>query len=1647
MTPRRKSKSWDEIMGRVPDSGAVSTPIPEPLTSMERMIQSGIPKPTLDWPRPFVSTPGARPITGVIPTKEDALVPDKPVTYDFFTDRPEIRAKIDAGRKVFGPPTAVPIPSRTWRDIEPEETISEKVQRLRREGPSTPDFGQSDEEDKAVIRAEAKRLGFSDPFERREDLGLEPELDVPEEILALIQRTTQRSTAVNPSDPGFREQQEVNATLTEYFATLDTAEMEQENRALLKLVQQGGRVPVPGFEQLGGLLETTELMAKTNASIALLLLQKALPGQQEMERRLEQLLQSMGYESVFEATPEAVFEATRIVYDEWDAPWGVKGFLQLALTPEWLIPVVGAPGAIGKVALKALTLPRYLSPRVVRAVVNAANKDMAEAIARTPHGRRMAQQARIARETLAADSPGLAPFLEAEVGVVAKEPSWVAAPRPLTEYIAEVDAGVLGTSLFKKIADNALLTINPSANADDRIKQIYIGSIRQDVETKAHVKVATALLDAHAQGVLFRTGRILPIDKNGFYGNTGKQWGDVFAKPEEYNLTTEQLNYIYDYRKILEDANDMAVSQGLEALPLTTEGWFYIPRQVKAIREVTLETPTNPLMKRLWEEMTDGYQAGIKYNTSPRDTLELYLTGVYKRVNKRQLDDALSQYGIAPRAALPPRIVESVLNTQKGLQRARNAVTTLQRSLMRAKAVLRDVDKKPRPSKTRPTEEAQDQLITEDTLPRDLAGSQPRYSAGYRNEELTFESDLDKALYTVAGTRKLSNRDEAFMVWLRSRLPKVSDADIRAQGAQVRRAIREVFDATPPGETLSIPVQKSRTNLGVSAPKPKAKPKARQKPPESATIRKARKEVEELTEQLKVASARVSAADTKWQEARNIYRSALEGAKNAKVLPGRMFQRTEQDIPVRLWRNRLVPKDDAERLEEAFGSLFKPKQGRELYEGISKPLVGVEIFGNYARWLAATVDLGAPLIHGGFLLATNPVAWARATGRHLQALVMPQVQARYIRNNLSDIQDMIRAGIPVGDVEVFAAVERGGGLPIGKVLEYLPRGAEVRGMFQQAGTQTLGRFQATFNTFLTTARVEMWKSLSRNWDGPITDLGSHIRNMTGGLDSAALGLSRNRRAAEGTWMAFSPKLLRSTVALMSDAATALVKTTGSRVGFKTAPTMREKKAIQAVGTYIIGVMGIYAAAGMAMGKSWTGENGIWEGLNPLKGKQFLSYQINGDWIGVGGQVRALMSFFTKSVWALAPGGDPIENLISADVWDNPILNFLMSRGAPGVSFGTTAIEAVSGGKINANAYENIDDLPDALNQLGTSALPFTLQGWLEGEGLAATITSFAGLRTSAQTPGEKRDAIRNEVLPFVKLEMLTRTDVSDEIKDSFRRANTYKELPKNAQVFVDIKPAVKEAEELLDKRNRERGSWYQEYGDELQALENERNEHLGNLFRKYFYGKDYKFHRHRLNIAFRTNVENVRADYQTRIDKMIEKDDREESNFQFDLDLAVYNELTSDPKFIDPETDEFMFVAWEQALDAEGLSPARIDEIQEYNNRNDPQVEKDYAAAQALLEPYYKLYETITVSGLDPKRKTAWLEYNTTASNPRKNQLNMRYDFTVEKRFLRQNKAEMRADNFAIDTALVTWNDSQPHKYNREGQRIYAIKGDISQAF
>lgn len=71
-------------------------------------------------------------------------------------------------------------------------------------------------------------------------------------------------------------------------------------------------------------------------------------------------------------------------------------------------------------------------------------------------------------------------------------------------------------------------------------------------------------------------------------------------------------------------------------------------------------------------------------------------------------------------------------------------------------------------------------------LPRELAGAKPRY----RNSEIQFESDLDKALYIVAASGRLSKSDGQYMAWLRQQFPDMSDADIRAEGALVRAKLK-----------------------------------------------------------------------------------------------------------------------------------------------------------------------------------------------------------------------------------------------------------------------------------------------------------------------------------------------------------------------------------------------------------------------------------------------------------------------------------------------------------------------------------------------------------------------------------------------------------------------------------------------------------------------------------------------------------------------------------------------------------------------------------------------------------------------------------------------------------------------------------------
>lgn len=460
----------------------------------------------------------------------------------------------------------------------------------------------------------------------------------------------------------------------------------------------------------------------------------------------------------------------------------------------------------------------------------------------------------------------------------------------------------------------------------------------------------------------------------------------------------------------------------------------------------------------------------------------------------------------------------------------------------------------------------------------------------------------------------------------------------------------------------------------------------------------------QLRGQIQTAKAELETARTKFTTAKNRRARALESARRSEIAKGNIFGEAEETIPIAQWRNRFFRREDAGTLREGIDEFFNPAKQNPFATGAIET-------GNVIRFLSAVGDFAAPFIQGLPVLATNPRRWGRATLAHYQAFLDPTVQARFIRENLESFQEMAAHGTPVGDPEFFAALRPGQGISPGALLEGLPKGPEARRLLQQGGRQTFGRFQASYDTFLGSARAQMTDAL-RTTIPDAAERQAFIRNLTGGLDSRALGVKAPQRAFEGFALAFSPRLVRSTIALVGDL----------RLGLRSA---RGRQAWRSLSQLAAGTTGLYVAAGLGMGKNW---EEIQTGLNPLEGKKFLSYQINGDWIGVGGQIRAITQLLARTA------ADP-SSLGELDQFDNPLIAAFTSRGAPAIGLVGGAIEATTGA--NALPFDKIDSPPDFFKHVGKSALPFAVQGILEGENPLSTVFGLGGARTSAETRTEE----------------------------------------------------------------------------------------------------------------------------------------------------------------------------------------------------------------------------------------------------------------------------------------------------------------------
>jgi len=304
--------------------------------------------------------------------------------------------------------------------------------------------------------------------------------------------------------------------------------------------------------------------------------------------------------------------------------------------------------------------------------------------------------------------------------------------------------------------------------------------------------------------------------------------------------------------------------------------------------------------------------------------------------------------------------------------------------------------------------------------------------------------------------------------------------------------------------------------------------------------------------------------------------------------------------------------------------------------------------------------------------------------------------------------------------------------------------------------------------FLAMNRALLWESLEETFTtstrsgNSLEELGAMVRNTTGALDSAALGVGANQRAIEGSFMAFSPRLLRSTITFTADAIRFAIAETAGRAMGGTGASVRQTEAAKRMAKLLTAIHGIFVTAAIANGaaKGHSVErirDDIRVGMNPLSGKKYLSIEADGQWYGVGGQVRALVSLHAGLISALAPGGTPIGDLIARNS-DNPLIRFIMFRGAVGVGLGQTIVEGLAGqhayesddpddpdsppeivkfSNIDALKFDHVDSVPDIGFHMAEGSAPFVAQGIMEGDTAPGVILGMMGLRTSPISPGDE----------------------------------------------------------------------------------------------------------------------------------------------------------------------------------------------------------------------------------------------------------------------------------------------------------------------
>ena len=986
---------------------------------------------------------------------------------------------------------------------------------------------------------------------------------------------------------------------------------------------------------------------------------------------------------------------------------------------------------------------------------------------------------------------------------------------------------------------NPMKYINPSRLNDSPIAKGLVAFSRQRIATEELAKVIKAkFFNKHIKDWTTNGwDDVLPIDKDGFFGTTGKQWMDVFENPAAYKLTDKQKVFIDDYKKAIDEVGELMREHGIKIPEGTYNNpWgqaMYIPRRATGVitdgDEFGFDKVSQPLMERIYKTATEGYEAGVRYMSDPGAVLEDYVRASYNEIIEKQFESYIKKYALTPT------------------------------SLMK-KLAFKEWD------------------------------------------------NLDKAQNKLKEARKTYE--------------------------QTRKRI------------------------------PRNTPQAQK---------------DGLLDARRIAKKNLANAEKNHKDARKVYNNKSARVKSRSQVRANIFDymNNADVIDMNVWRNKYLPQKDIDLLAKYFKNTNSLKPRGPNY--FSKTLARST---DIVRTVAANLDFGGPFIQGLPVLFTNPKRWHRATVQHFRAFANPKVNAADISKNFDVYADMAKHGLPPGDTEFFEILNKtefsfddASRLKQSiKLFEKLDK-LNITGLGKFVTSNTFGRSQAAYGGFLMRARRELWESMLPTWTDSKAELATYIRNLTGGLDSRALGVGPDARAAESAWMAFSPRLLRSTIALMSDSLAGVVNFSrdASNKGVNVALdhfnkdpraytkklTARQAASMKSMGRLVSGVHAVYISTGLALGKS---QEEIEAGLNPLNGKRYLSHEINGDYIGVGGQVRAFIQLGAKitgnlyeNTRAISEGNTPVteetwKNVTGEfikDITVNPLLQFYLSRGAVGYNIFGGVVEGLSGGQIDAMPYERIDNLPDVIKHVGTSALPFSVQGAMEGESATATFAGVMGLRSSAGTVIDEQKILRNHVAQEIY-------------------GKNYEYLDMDQKSIVNNDESIEIVKPLVDEYRATLGGNYNAYLTESTEIMNKRLEDILQIDQWFqngtndkgevFNGAMYRSQRSKIYGEWSDSKENLDGQDKYR---EVQEDDifKEISGFDKIADEYIREIVLHD--YFDPASREFDYKRREEDINdfREKYGEETFERIETWLGQNRSDLERELVADRETLLPYFKLTE------------------------------------------------------------------------------------------